>query len=143
VGAHIRTAIFALHKPGADSVRVALATAVDEAAQLLGFRPRLTVTGPLDLAVTDALRSELLAVVGEALSNVVKHARATAVRINIAVGSGQVAVRITDDGCGIGGPDGNGMTNLRGRATDRGGGFTVTPAEPHGTVLTWTVPLNS
>ena len=121
----IRTAIFELHKPAAESVRTALAIAVDEAATSLGFRPRLTITGPIDLAVADALRSDLLAVVGEALSNVVKHAHATVVGVDVAVGSGRVTLRVSDDGVGIGGPDGNGMVNLRGRADDRGGRFSV------------------
>jgi signal transduction histidine kinase len=138
----IRTAIFALHKPAAESVRTALAIAVDEAAKSLGFRPRLTITGPVDLAVTDSLRSDLLAVVGEALSNVVKHAGATVVGVDVTVGSGRVTLRISDDGVGIVGPDGNGMVNLRGRAEDRGGRFSVAAAVPHGTVLTWTVPLD-
>jgi signal transduction histidine kinase len=139
----IRTAIFALHRPAADSARVALTTAVADAAQTLGFRPKLTIAGPIDLAVTDSLRSDLLAVVGEALSNVVKHARATAVSVDVSVRSGRLALRVADDGVGVGGSDGNGMVNLRARAEERGGDFTVMPAEPRGTVVVWTVPLNS
>jgi two-component system, NarL family, sensor histidine kinase DevS len=139
----IRTAIFELHNPGAASVRAALTATVDEAAQTLGFRPRLTISGPIDLTVADSLRSDLLAVLSEALSNVVKHARATAVAIDVRVDSGRLVLRLADDGTGIGDADvGNGMTNLRGRAEDRGGDFTVADAEPHGTVLTWTVPLD-
>jgi signal transduction histidine kinase len=141
----IRTAIFELHKSAAESVRAALNAAVDEATEALGFRPRLKVTGAIDLTVTDALRSDLLAVVGEALSNVVKHANATAVTIDVGVDAERLAVRIADDGVGIGisGTDGNGMSNLRGRAEDRGGSFTVAPGEPCGTTVTWTAPLDS
>ncbi len=131
-----------MHKPAAESVRTALAIAVDEAAKSLGFRPRLTVAGPVDLAVTDALRADLLAVVGESLSNVVRHADAAVVGVDVSVGSGRVTLRVSDDGVGVHGPDGNGMINLRGRAEDRGGRFTVTAAVPHGTLLTWTVPLD-
>jgi signal transduction histidine kinase len=125
----IRTAIFELHNPGAASVRAALTATVDEAAQTLGFRLGLTISGPIDLTVADSLRSDLLAVLSEALSNVVKHARATAVAIDVRVDSGRLVLRLADDGTGIGDADvGNGMTNLRGRAEDRGGDFTV--AEP-------------
>jgi len=42
----IRTAIFELHNPGAASVRAALTATVDEAAQTLGFRLGLTISGP-------------------------------------------------------------------------------------------------
>jgi signal transduction histidine kinase len=141
----IRTAIFELHNPAAGSVRAALTAAVDEAAQTLGFRPRLTVSGPIDLTVADSLRSDLLAVVSEALSNVVKHARATAVTIDVRVDADRLLLRVADDGTGVGVGEadaGNGMTNLRGRAEDRGGEFALADAKPHGTVLTWHVPLD-
>jgi signal transduction histidine kinase len=141
----IRTAIFELHNPAAGSVRAALTAAVDEAAQTLGFRPRLTVSGPIDLTVADSLRSDLLAVVSEALSNVVKHARATTVTIDVRVDADRLLLRVADDGTGVGVGEadaGNGMTNLRGRADDRGGEFALADAKPHGTVLTWHVPLD-
>ncbi len=140
----IRTAIFGLHGGATDSVRAALVAAVDDAAQMLGFRPRLTVTGPIDLSLTATLRSDLIAVVGEALSNVVKHARAAHVEIDVSVGAGRLTLLIADDGVGAGEPgNGEGMLNLRARAEDRGGTFTVGDADPHGLVLTWSVALDS
>jgi len=48
--------------------------------------PRLTISGRSTFTVADPLRSDLLAVVGEALSNVVKHGTRRAVAID--VGSG-------------------------------------------------------
>jgi len=161
----IRTAIFGLHNRNAESVRAALLALVDDAAQTLGFRPRLTISGPIDLAVTGSLRSDLLAVAVEALSNVVKHARtATRVEVDVEVGSGRLLVRVTDDGVGLdrdegtGGPyrggderghrtgggrsgTGNGLVNLGARAGDRAGTFVLAPIHPHGTSLTWNVPL--
>jgi signal transduction histidine kinase len=144
----IRTAIFALHTPHADSPHAALTAAVDEAAQTLGFRPDLTVVGPIDLAVADTLRADLRAVLGEALSNVARHAGASTVTVDVVVGSGRLTLRVADDGTGPNGagrvgPDGgNGLVNLRSRAECRGGTCAVTPAVPHGTVVTWTVPLD-
>jgi signal transduction histidine kinase len=38
---------------------------------------------------------------------------------------------------------GNGAVNMRNRAEDRRGKFSLVPAEPRGTVLTWTVLLDS
>jgi signal transduction histidine kinase len=117
----IRTAIFELHNPAAGSVRAALTAAVDEAAPALGFRPRLTIAGPLDLTVTDALRSDLLAVLVEALSNVVKHAGATTVAIDVRVGADRLVLRVADDGVGVAGGAG-GAAGGRAGGGGRGGG---------------------
>jgi signal transduction histidine kinase len=144
----IRTAIFALHTPPTGSLRAALAAAVDEVAQTLGFRPHLTVAGPIDLAVADSLRADLLAVLGEALSNVARHAGAHTVEVAVVIGSGRLTLRVADDGVGLGesrpaGRGGDGLVNLRRRAESRGGVCAVTQAVPHGVVVTWAVPLDS
>ena len=124
--------------------KTALTAAVEVAARTLGFRPRLTVTGPVDLAVPEAIGADLLAVTGEALSNVVKYAHATSVGIDLVVSSDLLTLRVTDDGVGVDQRrSGNGVVNMRNRAEDRGGEFSLAPAEPRGTVLTWTVLLDS
>ncbi|MEV4824641.1 GAF domain-containing protein [Micromonospora sp. NPDC049274] len=140
----IRNAIFGLHKPALGSVRAALTAAADEATKSLGFRPHLTITGAVDLAVPDTLRADLIAVLGEALSNIVQHARATTVTIAVAVDAGRLILRVADDGVGIGAAaGGNGLGNLRSRAEERGGTFVVTDVHPHGAMLVWDVPLKS
>ena len=102
----IRTAIFELHHPAVGSVRAGVApAAIDDTARTLGFRPRLTVSGPIDLTVVDSLRSDLLAVLSEALSNVVKHAGATTVVVDVRVGCGPAPTRVADDGVGVGGAE--------------------------------------
>jgi signal transduction histidine kinase len=35
----------------------------------------------------------------------------------------------------------SGLDNMRHRAAEFGGGFSVGAAEPHGTVVTWRVPI--
>jgi signal transduction histidine kinase len=140
----IRTAIFELHAPVGVSLRASLIAAIDAATEPLGFRPRLEVVGPVDHAVDDALRSDVLAVLGEALSNVARHAHAQAVTVDITVGADVLTIRVCDDGAGCRpGGGGNGLVNMRGRADDRGGVFTLSSVDPHGTVITWTVPLDS
>ncbi len=49
---------------------------VDAAAGLLDFHPTLEVSGAVDSAASAELRADVLAVVREALSNVVRHAAA-------------------------------------------------------------------
>ncbi len=111
-----------------------------EASRSLGFKPEVVIEGQLDGA-DSALRHELIGVLRELLSNVSRHACASAVKVECAAGP-PVRLRVTDDGIGL--PtqpvQGNGIGNLTARAESLGGSFTLTPASGHGTVATWSVP---
>ncbi len=135
----IRGAIFELRSPAGQSLRAELRSLVDGAADSLGFRPDLVLDGPLDSAVPDELRADLLAVVREALSNVVRHAGARRVQVRIRIGGGQLSTTVTDDGVGGAVPRG-GLVNLAERAALHGGQFTVEAGDPAGTVVQWHVP---
>ena len=138
----IRTAIFELRSPVAAELRSDVRATVDVAAEPLGFRPSLRMAGPIDSAVPDEVRPDLLAVVREALSNVVRHAHASAVEVAITVADGCVTVAVADDGIGAATADErSGLVNLRERASRHGGTFTVRPNEPTGTVVRWSVPV--
>ncbi len=54
-------------------------------------------------------------VAGEALANVVKHAHASCVTIEVTSANGQVAIAVTDDGVGGADADGAGLRGLRDR----------------------------
>jgi signal transduction histidine kinase len=143
----IRAAIFELHSarlPGT-SVRQEVIELSVEASRGLGYDPVIRFDGPIDTAVTDSLADELLAVVREALSNVAKHARATAAEIAIDVHDSTLCVRIVDNGVGYDIADrrGQGIENLTARAARLGGGFEITGTDGvgHGTTVTWWVPL--
>jgi signal transduction histidine kinase len=58
------------------------------------------VVGPVDSAIESALADHLLATLRELLSNVTKHARATAVDIYLRVGV-DVSLAVIDNGVGI------------------------------------------
>ncbi len=102
---------------------------------------RLEFSGPVDTLVDTELGDEVAAVVRESLSNAVRHARASSVAVSIAVRGAHVTVTVSDDGVGIG-PHSrrSGLDNLAARARQRAGEFSVASADPHGTVLSWTVP---
>lgn len=138
----IRTAIFELRAPANAALRTEVRALVDAAAESLGFRPTLVLDGPIDSAVPEALRGDLLAVVQEALSNVVRHAGASTVRVAVGVGPDGLSVSVQDDGIG---PDGiqerGGLVNLRERAGGHGGTCTVRPETGGGTTVEWCVPL--
>ena len=138
----IRRTIFELSAPPSSSdLRVELAEAVALVVPVLGFAPRLQTDGPVDSIVRGELRSHLLAVVREALSNAARHAHATQVEVHLSVGD-DVVLTVTDDGIGV--PDGgrrSGMRNLAERAESFGGSFEVRRANSDGgTVATWRVP---
>jgi signal transduction histidine kinase len=138
----IRSAIFELRSPLSAGVRTELRNLVDAVADPLGFMPSLDTYGPVDSVVSDQLRADLLAVVGEALSNAVRHAAATEIRVVVRAGDGSVSVSVADNGVGTGDavPRG-GLANMLQRALGHGGTFDIQLTEPTGTTLVWTVPI--
>ena len=106
----------------------------------LGFAPTSCVTGPVGRLPRDLVTS-LFAVVGEALTNVARHAHAQSAGVDIAVTATTVTARVVDDGIGLAAaPRDGGLADLRRRAAWHGGTLTVGPGELGGTRLTWTVP---
>jgi len=66
-------------------------------------------------------------VIREALSNVIRHARAKSVEVTVGSSNGSVRVSVTDDGRGIGSAqsEGTGLTGVRERLELMGGSLTV------------------
>ncbi|MDG4830141.1 GAF domain-containing protein [Solwaraspora sp. WMMD1047] len=138
----IRRTIFELRTPMSAALRTEIREAVAVAAELLGFRPVLELAGPVDSAVPDAVRPDLLAVLREALANAVRHARASRVAVAVRVAGARLTLTVTDDGVGTDPAAARGgLVNLRERAAQHGGEFEVRPVQPHGTELCWTIPL--
>ncbi|HEY3506413.1 MAG TPA: GAF domain-containing sensor histidine kinase [Actinocatenispora sp.] len=137
----IRGTIFQLRGAEPGQFRGDVRELVAEAERALGFAPRLTLTGPVETLVPADVQPTVLAVLREALSNVARHAAATAVHVEVAAAPDRLTLRITDNGVGMGGAaETGGLTNLRHRASEHGGTFAVSPAEP-GTRLDWQIPL--
>ncbi|MCU1501707.1 MAG: putative signal transduction histidine kinase [Ilumatobacteraceae bacterium] len=139
----VRSAIFELHtrRRLGRSLRDEVVQLIAEASRTLGFEPELCLVGPIDTVVGDQLADEVCAVIREALSNVAKHADASAVAVTVGAVDGLVAVRIIDDGRGFDPTPtgGRGMDNLRERAVRHGGTFEVVPSA-RGTDVVWSVP---
>ncbi|MFI1718672.1 sensor histidine kinase [Streptomyces litmocidini] len=73
-------------------------------------------------AATGATGASVYRIVQEALTNVVKHARARTVDVRLAHADGVLRVTVTDDGRGPqGGPGGHGLVGIRERAAAHGG----------------------
>ncbi|HYJ70709.1 MAG TPA: GAF domain-containing sensor histidine kinase [Nocardioidaceae bacterium] len=138
----LRTAIFELHHHAPTSLRAELRNLVSDYSEVLGFAPRLSTRGPINTVIDAQLRSQLLAVLREALSNVAKHAHASAVEITLIATDRDVLAQVVDDGVGVHETEKqSGLRNLRERAVAFGGSLRVERAEPHGTRIAWRVPL--
>ena len=91
------------------------------------------VTGPLAADLALSLR--------EAMSNIVRHAKASAVVLTVKVADGRVVVSVADDGVGIQSDRRSGLQNLGERARAHGGTFTFESEVGEGTTLVWDMPL--
>jgi len=139
--ARIRTAIFELHDDADASpkaVRTRLGTVVRSVTEGHGLRVDLRVRDGSENLPAD-LVNDVVATVRELLTNVVRHAAASRVTVEVLV-DGEVAVVVTDDGRGMPAVTArSGLANLADRAERRGGRMEVT-AGPPGTAIRWSVP---
>jgi signal transduction histidine kinase len=139
--AEIRAAIFELHQEGGPepaTVRSQLADVVRQVTEGHDLRRDVRFQGLVD-DLPRELVPDLVAVVRELVTNVVRHASAS--RVTVTVGSAdEVTVAVADDGTGL--PEvtaRSGLANLTDRAERRGGRLT-TFAGPSGTQVCWAVP---
>lgn len=139
----IRTTIFDLRHRGEPSVRAEVQAVVRDAGRLLGFSPGVAFDGPVDTLLDADLGAHVVAVVREALSNVMRHAHATSVDIAVRVDDA-VTVTVADNGLGISSraPIGSGLRNLRERAELLGGACLIERRETGGTIVRWSAPLS-
>ncbi|HEY0804237.1 MAG TPA: GAF domain-containing protein, partial [Pseudonocardiaceae bacterium] len=143
----IRNTIFSLQEPAQaqGSLRSELLRAVLDAADTLGFEPRIGFDGPLDSAVPDPVRSDLVGTLHEALSNVARHAEATRVAVEVSVDRAgrELTLVVDDDGIGIPvKPERrSGLANMDERAARWRGTCSTQPVSAGGTRLEWTVTL--
>jgi PAS domain S-box-containing protein len=80
-------------------------------------------------------------VVAEALTNVVKHARATRAEVGAHVEDGTLSIAVRDDGVGGARPDGTGLVGLRDRLEALNGRLAVDSPIGHGTLVAAEIPL--
>jgi signal transduction histidine kinase len=144
---HIRTVIFDIETSScerATSMRAQIVELAHDAARGLGFQPRIMFTGTIDTTVAGRLLTDLLATVTEVLSNVIRHAGASHVDLELSINEA-ITLSVVDDGIGMPGNshrgDGHGMVNIRTRAERLGGTLDVTRPASGGTQVRWRVPL--
>ncbi len=142
----IRSTIFELQQPAGSTngLRRQVQAIVTEAGKTMSCTPRLAFDGPVDTMVPAAVTVQLLAVVRESLSNIVRHSKATAVDVVVGLDGPDLVLTVTDDG--VGPPDGpragNGLRNMASRADHLGGTFTIGTGDARGTAIEWRVPIH-
>jgi signal transduction histidine kinase len=139
----VRRSIFALGSlDDAADIQAEVSRMVDRAAGTMKFRPSLTFEGPIRTRISSTVAPDLLAVLGEALSNASRHANASAVDVVLRAGDDIVLV-VADNGAGL--PttvNESGLRNMRQRAEQLGGRCLVTSTPATGTRVEWTVPAS-
>ena len=146
----IRTTIFDLQASEslADGLRQSVLRLAADAGERLGFQPRVRFHGPVDTVVDRGAGEQMLAVLRESLSNVIRHAGAHAVHIDVVATAGvDLALAVADDGIGLGPAEecrtGFGLTNMGARAATLGGECVVRGGDGGGTAVEWRVPLGT
>ena len=144
----LRTSIFSLRRPidprtVGDSVR----TTIDEARRMLDCPLEVRIGAEVEYRVPSRLRADLVAVIRESLTNIVKHASARRVGVGVDVEGEQLVVRVSDDGIGFerdvraDTQGGQGLRNLRDRALSLGGKCDISSLPGEGTHIIFAVPL--
>jgi signal transduction histidine kinase len=113
-----------------------------------------SVDGPTDAAMLARKlgaepRRQAYLVIKEAVLNVARHARARSGTISIALKDGSIEAVVSDDGRGFSVDaagawrafGGNGLRNMRARASRRGGTFKLDSQEGRGTTIAIRIPL--
>lgn len=139
----VRTTIFDLQAEDMmiTRLRQRVQEAIDQQIDDLPIQVHVRTSGPLSV-VAPPLAEHVVAVTREAVSNVVKHARATTVTVSLAIAD-ELVVEVVDDGIGLPADvTPSGLRNLALRAEKLGGSFTLTtPPNGRGLALRWSAPL--
>jgi len=102
----------------------------------------LEISLPEDCTLSPMRSAHLMAIINEALSNIVRHAKASNVKIKVADLEGNLVVVIKDDGIGIN-PEaraGYGLSNMRDRARLLNGSLEFSGKSKRGTLVTLKIP---
>lgn len=125
---------------------VGLARAVERMCEDVEHRAGVLVEYEIDLGdrkPVPAVETTCYRIVQEALTNVIRHARAGQVKVEIRAGAEEIEVVVVDDGVGIGGATGSGrgIAGMRERVELLGGRFEVVAERDGGTRLRASIPL--
>jgi signal transduction histidine kinase len=141
----LRNYIFGL-RPGILADRQldqALRALGEEVQERAGFKVEVEVDGELAAALSSRSH-EIVQMTREALSNVVRHAKAANTTVRLIRDADLASLEIADDGSGFNArldSSGNGLRNMRERVRAIGGDLRITTRKGKGTSVRFTFPL--
>jgi two-component system sensor histidine kinase UhpB len=128
----------------------ALRQYVRAAGDRSGLESHLTLTGIEEgERLPPSVETALFRIAQEALTNAIRHARASSVQVRLRRTESLVSLEIRDDGVGLPAltPSSNGehlgLFGMRERARLLGGEFVATPVSPRGTLVQVSVPITA
>ena len=125
-----------------------LASAIEDEARRVAARAglRIRVSARLDTAVDSEPATAAFRIFQEALTNAVRHARATAIAARLTAGPGRLAMYVRDNGVGM--PEERlaasgslGLLGMRERARSAGGELCLRSRSGRGTLVALRLPL--
>lgn len=145
--ADLRDIINNASRPGLsfDETLADLRMEIAEHLESVGIRLHWNVKAQEEGTLPPQTAHSLRSIIREATGNVIKHANASRLTIDIVYHSGIVTVAIEDDGTGFdpdGAAAGNGLANMRTRITSLGGTFEI-EADDAGTRIAAQLPLST
>jgi signal transduction histidine kinase len=136
----VRRLVEGLRPPALDELGLADACAQAVERLTAGANLAVGVLASDDLpALPAAVEVAAYRIVVEAVTNIVRHARARSCQVSVALASAALTVTVTDDGVGLPAGDGHGhgLAIMRERAEELGGAVTITNGSPGVTVRAW------
>ncbi|AVQ98598.1 sensor histidine kinase LiaS [Oceanobacillus picturae] len=127
-----------------DSLSTGVSKLVEELKQKSNTRFQLAIEE--DLALTETIEDHVFRIIQEALSNILRHANATEVRLDIATRAKELFIHIRDNGKGF---DVNhrvekkasyGLKTMQERSEELGGTFVLRSDQDEGTHITIRIP---
>jgi signal transduction histidine kinase len=120
--------------------------------QIAEFRRRAGIAcellaDPGEITLGDHAATAFFRILQESLSNIVRHAHATHVRVALRAGGGQLSMTVTDNGIGLNarerGKAGSfGLVGIEERISILGGSFSISSIDGEGTTVCVSVPLH-
>jgi len=137
----VRRLIYGLRPPALDELGLAASIRALAARDSTAGLDVTVEAPPSPVELPAAVEVGVYWIVQEALTNVRKHARAHACRIELEVEAATVRVQVADDGIGLQhASSGLGLNTMRERAAELGGACKIGPAAAGGTLVSATLP---
>ena len=148
----IRNMSYLLHPPMLDEIGLnfALSWYLDGFSKRSGINTTLEITPREFPRLSSDMETAIFRVVQEALTNVLRHAKAQSARVQLSRSNSEVCLIVKDDGKGVSedileckpGSLGVGIAGMKQRVKEFGGDLQLHHADP-GTVIEVTIPLSS